>query len=163
MKLPKGTAVRLSRDKHNALQIAVVKGFGPRFAPAARLLYLGDTTKKNVICTTDELAKLNIGIREHERLPDIVVYAPQVNRLFLIEAATAHGPIGTKRHAELASMFAECPAHCIYVTAFLNRIDFAEYSADIAWETEVWIAESPDHMIHFNGRTPPEPYERRKD
>ncbi|MFS2517149.1 MULTISPECIES: BsuBI/PstI family type II restriction endonuclease [Parabacteroides] len=23
--------------------------------------------------------------------------------------------------------------------------------ADIAWETEVWIAENPGHMIHFNG------------
>ena len=97
MKLPKGTVARLSHDKHNALQIAVVKRFGPRFAPGARLLYLGDTAKNNAICATDELAKLNIDIKKHEGLPDIIVYAPQENRLFLIEAATAHGPIGPKR------------------------------------------------------------------
>jgi hypothetical protein len=159
VKLPKGTVVRLSRDKHNALQIAVIKGFGPRFAPGARLLYLGDKAKKNVICASKELARLNIDMRELEGLPDIIVYAPQENRLFLIEAATAHGPIGPKRRAELESMFAECSARCIYVTAFLDRTEFAKHLAEIAWETEVWLAESPEHMIHFNGRTPLGPYE----
>ncbi len=22
---------------------------------------------------------------------------------------------------------------------------------DVAWETEVWIADNPDHLVHFNG------------
>lgn len=26
-----------------------------------------------------------------------------------------------------------------------------KYFTLISWETEVWIADSPDHMIHFNG------------
>lgn len=29
--------------------------------------------------------------------------------------------------------------------------EFRKNAADIAWETEVWIADNPDHMIHFNG------------
>ena len=27
----------------------------------------------------------------------------------------------------------------------------AKYLPEISWETEVWFAESPSHMIHFNG------------
>jgi hypothetical protein len=25
------------------------------------------------------------------------------------------------------------------------------YLGDIAWETEVWVADAPSHLIHFNG------------
>jgi hypothetical protein len=25
------------------------------------------------------------------------------------------------------------------------------FVSQISWESEVWIAEDPDHMIHFNG------------
>jgi adenine-specific DNA-methyltransferase len=39
----------------------------------------------------------------------------------------------------------------IYVTAFQGRRDFRKWAADISWETEVWIADDPDHLIHFNG------------
>ena len=35
--------------------------------------------------------------------------------------------------------------------AFPDRAEFRKNAADIAWETEVWIADNPDHMIHFNG------------
>jgi len=158
LKLPKGAIVRLSPDKHNALQVAVVKEFGPRFAPGARLLFLGNTTKKHVICATDQLAALSIGIAEYEKLPDVVLYAPEKNRLFLIEAVTSHGPVNPQRRDELESMLATCPAHRIYVTALIERADFGDYLDDIAWETEVWFADNPDHMVHFNGRRLPEPY-----
>jgi type II restriction enzyme len=29
---------------------------------------------------------------------------------------------------------------------------------EIAWETEVWIADNPDHLVHFNGDKFLEPY-----
>jgi hypothetical protein len=32
----------------------------------------------------------------------------------------------------------------------LNRT-MQTFGSHIAWESEVWIAEDPDHMIHFNG------------
>jgi hypothetical protein len=38
-------------------------------------------------------------------------------------------------------------AGLVFVTAFLTRKDMVRYLSDIAWETEVWIAESPDHLI----------------
>jgi hypothetical protein len=39
----------------------------------------------------------------------------------------------------------------VFVTAFLNRRGLLKYLGAIAWETEVWVADTPDHMIHFNG------------
>ncbi|HLE39935.1 MAG TPA: BsuBI/PstI family type II restriction endonuclease, partial [Nitrospirota bacterium] len=39
----------------------------------------------------------------------------------------------------------------IYVSAFPDFSEFHKHVGKIAWETEVWIAEFPDHMIHYNG------------
>jgi hypothetical protein len=161
LKLPGGVTIQLSPGKHNALQVAVIEEFGPRFASGAALLYLGDTAKKHVVCATDGLDGLNIGITEHDKLPDIVLHDAERNWLFLIEAVTTHGPVNAKRHAELENMLVACPAERVFVTAFLDKAAFRKYSADIAWETEVWIAETPDHMIHFNGPKFLGPYKRR--
>ncbi len=60
-------------------------------------------------------------------------------------------------------MLANCSAERIYVTAFRSRSDFRKFAGDIAWETEVWIAESPDHMIHFNGPKFLGPYKPREE
>ena len=163
LQLPTGATVQLSPGKHNALQVAVVEELGPRFAPGAKLLYLGDTAKKHVVCAINELAELNIGITERDKLPDVVLHDAKKNWLFLIEAVTTHGPVNPKRHTEIETMLAKCPAERVYVTAFLDKVDFRKYAADIAWETEVWIAETPDHMIHFNGPKFLGPYKRQGD
>ena len=149
--LPDGLSIALSPGKHNELQVAVIDQFGPHFAPGSRLLYLGDTAQKHVFCDTDSLTALNIGITQHDKLPDIVLYDSGKNWLFLIEAVTSHGPVNAKRHTELERMLLHCPADRVYVTAFLTRSDFRGHASEIAWETEVWIAENPGHMIHFNG------------
>ena len=149
--LPSGVTASLSPGAHNRLQVAVVQAFGPRFAPGASVLYLGDTARKHVICEVAQLAELNIPITQHDKLPDIVFFDAKRMWLFLIEAVTSHGPVSPKRQQELEAMLAQCPGGRIYVSAFLTRGEFRKHSADIAWETEVWIAENPDHMIHFNG------------
>jgi hypothetical protein len=161
LQLPGGEKVFLSPGKHNALQVAVIEQFGPRFAPRAKVLYVGDTAHKHVVCGAVALQKLNVPITEHDKLPDVVLYSQRKNWLFLIEAVTSHGPVSPKRHAEIETMLSECRAERVYVTAFLDRADFRKYAADIAWETEVWISESPDHMIHFNGPKFLGPYKTR--
>jgi hypothetical protein len=163
LELASGDVVCLSPGKHNALQVAVIEEFGPRFAPGTKVLYLGDTAKKNVICLADELAKLSIPITEHDKLPDIVLHDVKKGWIFLIEAVTSHGPVNSKRHAEIEAMLTKCPAERVYVTAFLTKADFRKYAADIAWESEVWLAETPDHMIHFNGPKFLGPYKRREN
>lgn len=151
LQLADGTTVYLSPGEHNALQVAIIEEFGPRFAQGAVVLYVGDTAKKHVVCASDELSRLGVPITEHDKLPDILLYQREKNWLFLIEAVTSHGPVSPKRHREIEALLGGCPADRVYVTAFLSIADFRKYAADIAWETEVWIAATPDHMIHFNG------------
>lgn len=151
LKLPGSETVFLSPGKHNELQVQIVHDLAPRFAPGAAILYLGDTAKKHVVLKADALVELKIPVTEHDKLPDVLLYDQAKNWLFLIEAVTSHGPVSPKRQNELEKLLKSCPAERVYVTAFLTSADFRKYAADIAWETEVWIAEHPDHMIHFNG------------
>ena len=84
-------------------------------------------------------------------MPDVALHYGARNWLLLVEAVTSHGPVDGKRHAELASLFAAAKAPLVYVTAFPNRSLMARYLPEIAWETEVWVADAPSHLIHFNG------------
>lgn len=149
--LPDGNQVSLSAGAHNVLQAAIVRDFGPRFAPGSRVLYIGDTADKHVIIGAAALVALGVTLTEHDKLPDVVLFDEKRNWLFLIEAVTSHGPVSPKRHRELEAVFGKCRAERVYVTAFPNAATFRRYAADIAWETEVWLADNPDHMIHFNG------------
>ena len=87
----------------------------------------------------------------HGKLPDVVIYDSENNWLFLIEAVTSHGPVDHKRYGELTSLFQNCTAGLVFVSAFPNTKTYVKYSGVIAWETEVWMADNPSHMIHFNG------------
>jgi len=84
-------------------------------------------------------------------MPDVVVDYRDRNWLVLIEAVTSHGPVDSKRHGELRRLFARSSAGLVYVTAFMDRGAMVKYLRDISWATEVWVAESPSHLIHFNG------------
>ncbi|MFT3891390.1 MAG: BsuBI/PstI family type II restriction endonuclease [Anaerolineales bacterium] len=101
----------------------------------------------------DEAAftKLGIPVSQHGKLPDVILYNSKKKWLFLIEAVTSHGPVSPKRKVELENLFEKCKAGKIYVTAFLDLATYKKYASDIAWDTEVWIAEMPSHMIHMNG------------
>jgi adenine-specific DNA-methyltransferase len=146
-----GEIFKLSPGKHNHLEVAIVEEFAPRFAPGAKLIYIGDTAKKTLVFDKNVFEKLGISISEHGKFPDVVLYDSKKKWLFLIEAVTSHGPVSPKRHFELEQIFAKSKVGKVYVTAFLDFATYKKYSNDIAWETEVWIAETPSHMIHFNG------------
>ena len=141
----------LTPGKHNEVQVAVCTEFAARFAPSAKVLYLGDTGQKDLYVQTDDLNQLGLRLTEHSKLPDVVIYDPERAWLFLVEVVTSHGPVSPKRMLELEDMLQDSTVGKVYVTAFTDKVLFRKYVADIAWETEVWIAYDPDHMIHFNG------------
>jgi hypothetical protein len=141
----------LSAGAHNVVQKAVVEHFLPLFGSGAEVLYLGDTEKKNLFHLDAELKKLGFFELAHDKLPDIVAYNKQKNWLFLIEAVDTSNPITELRKAKFEEVTAKCKADIVYVTAFADRATFRKFAKDIAWETEVWIADNPEHMIHFNG------------
>jgi hypothetical protein len=146
-----GKVYKLSPGKHNKLEVAIVEEFAPRFAPGAKLIYLGDTANKILVFEQNVFVKLGIPTSEHGKLPDVILYDKKRNWLFLIEAVISHGPVSPKRHFELEKLLENCAAGKVYVTAFLDLMSFKKFVNDIAWETEVWVAETPSHMIHFNG------------
>jgi adenine-specific DNA-methyltransferase len=160
VRLSDGSAVDLSPGRHNELQRAVIEEFAPRFAGESRLIYLGDTAKKHVVFDLALLQSLRIPVNLHDKLPDAVLFDAARNWLFLVEAVSSHGPVSPKRHRELEKLLARCECGRIYVTAFLRFADFRKYAGEIVWESEVWIAESPDHMIHYNGQRFLGPYRK---
>ncbi len=160
--LVEGKEFSLSAGSHNQLQVNIINEFTPRFAHGTKLLYIGDTADKYIFVDNDTLESIGIPISTNDKLqlPDVVLYDSKKNWIYLIEAVTTHGPIDQKRVNDLEVMFQNCPADKIYITAFPDRATFRRYVADIAWETEVWISEEPDHMIHFNGDKFMGPYQQ---
>lgn len=146
-----GREFRLSPGRHNQLQVAVIEEFAPRFAPGAKLLYLGDAANKILLLDVKALQRLGFPVDKHGKLPDIVLYSPRRKWLFLIEVVTSHGPVSPKRYRELEALLSKCPVGRVYVSVFPALKEYVHHARNIAWETEIWIAEAPDHLIHYNG------------
>ncbi len=149
--LPSGGELAFSQGEHNEIQKAVIEEFLPRFGQGAEVLYVGDTSDKYLYLESEKLKELDFFEISHQELPDIIAYSKKKNWLYLIEAVHSSGPINELRLIQLQKLTKQCKADIIYVTAFLNRPKFRRFMADIAWETEVWIADDPDHLVHFNG------------
>ncbi len=149
--LPSGVELLLSPGRHNEVQKAIIEEFIPRFASGSVLLYIGDTANKDLYVDRDELTRLGVPITEHDKLPDVVLYDEGREWLFLIEAVTSHGPMTPKRVVELNELLATSSADAVYVTAFLDLRELRRHIQFLAWETEVWLVDTPDHMIHFDG------------
>jgi len=146
-----GKKITLSPGEHSELILAIIEDFAPRFAPGSVVVYVGDTGSKWGHFDDALLAKLGVTVDSHGKMPDVVLHYTAKNWLLLVESVTSHGPVDGKRHDELANLFAGSTAGLVYVTAFPNRATMGRYLGVIAWETEVWVADAPSHLIHFNG------------
>jgi len=151
LKVKDGLEIALSAGDHSLLIKSIVEEFAPRFVARGRLVYVGDTGDKYGYFDEVLLAELGLVLDSHGKLPDVVLYCEKNNWLFLIESVTSHGPVDPKRHSELEKIFSCCSAGRVYVSAFPSRKLFMRYLESIAWETEVWIADAPSHLVHFNG------------
>lgn len=140
-----------SPGKHNELQKAIIEEFAPRFAPNSECLYVGDTIQKDLVKNAEKLSELGFEITLHDKMPDVVLYREDKNWIYFIESITSVGPMDPKRIVEIEAMTKKVTAGKIYISAFLDFSTFKKFSDQLAWETEVWIADMPDHMIHLNG------------
>ena len=146
-----GEDYTFSPGKHNQLQKAIIEDFAPRFAPNAECLYVGDTIQKDLKKEEERLKELGFTITLHDKMPDVVLYRADKDWIYFIEAVTSVGPMNPKRILEISEMTKEVKAGKIFVTAFLDFKTYKSHSQELAWETEVWIAGMPEHMIHLNG------------
>ena len=153
--------LQLSPGGQNVLVEQIVHEFAPRYTPAGRVLYVGDTDLKFAWFDKMALQQLGVVVDAHGKMPDVIIHFTQKNWLVLVEAVTSHGPINPHRRAELGQIFKGSSAGLVFVTAFLTRAMLAKYVGQISWATEVWVAESPTHLIHFNGERFLGPYEKR--
>lgn len=149
--LPSGISLNFSVGEHNDLQKAIIEELLPRYGYGAEVLYVGDTSDKYLYLNQEKLKELKFFEISHQELPDVIAYSETKNWLYLIEAVHSSGPINETRLIQLQQLTINCKADIVYITAFLNRAKFRSFMTDIAWETEVWIADNPDHMVHFNG------------
>ena len=158
--LPSGLRLVFSPGAHNQLHKSVIEEFLPRYGNGAEVLYVGDTADKYLHLDDERLKALKFFEISHGELPDVIAYSVAKNWLYLIETVHSFGPISPTRLRELQSLTRECTAEIIYVTAFQDRSGFRKFAPQIAWETEVWIAKDPDHLIHFDGQRFLGPYPR---
>jgi len=146
-----GKELMFSTSRHNELQKLILEEFAPRFAPHSKCLYVGDTAVKDLHKDVKMLEQLGFTITLHDKMPDVVLYREDKDWIYFIEAVTSVGPMDAKRILEIESMTENVKAGKIFLTVFLDFKTFKKYSEALAWETEVWIADLPEHMIHMNG------------
>lgn len=143
--------VTLSAGSHSILMKLIVEEFAPRFVPGGKLIYVGDTGDKWGYFDSELLASFGVNVDPHGKMPDVIIYDATKDWLLLIEAVTSHGPVNPKRRIELEELFAPIRNKIVYITAFFTRSELARHLTDISWETEVWVADNPTHLIHFDG------------
>ena len=146
-----GENFKFSTGKHNELQKAIIEEFAPRFAPNSECLYVGDTIEKDLVKNVEKLKELGFEITLHDKMPDVVLYREDKNWIYFVESVTSVGPMDPKRILEIEEMTKDVSVGKIFVTAFLDFKTYKKFAEELAWETEVWIAEMPEHMIHLNG------------
>ena len=146
-----GESFKFSAGKHNELQKAIIEEFAPRFAPDSECLYVGDTIEKDLVKNVEKLKELGFEITLHDKMPDVVLYREDKNWIYFVESVTSVGPMDPKRILEITEMTKDVTAGKVFVTAFLDFKTYKKFAEKLAWETEVWIAEMPEHMIHLNG------------
>ena len=159
VRVANGEEIHLSPGGQNVLVKKIIDDFCALFTPQGKVIYVGDTQEKWAYFDKAALLELGVEIEGHGKMPDVVVHHVEKDWLVLVEAVTSHGPVNPKRRQELKKLFAASRVGLVYATAFLDRRTMMRYLDDISWETEVWVAESPTHLIHFNGERFLGPYD----
>ena len=157
--MPDGTELNLTAGGQNDLVKEVIEEFAERFTPGGHVIYVGDAGVSGRRFDEEYLAGLGVVLDELGPMPDVVIHHIEKDWLVIVEAVTSHGPVSPLRRGQLRDLFKDCRCGLVYVTAFLDRVAMRRYLSDIAWETEVWVADAPTHLIHFDGEKFLGPYE----
>lgn len=152
VKLEKGLSISLDDGPHNVIQKAIIEEFLPIYGYNAKVLYIGDTSEKHIHEYSKIMMDLGLNIEDRGMLPDVVAFSESKKWVYLIEAVHSSNPLNSERCIELQrTILKDCSYGVVFVTAFLNKKEFAKWLPQIAWETEVWLVDTPEHLIHFNG------------
>lgn len=135
--------------RQNSLLVDTIELFGPQYAPDSFILYLQDVSNNITIYEHIWLAQLGLLITAPALLPDILLYHEGADMLFFIELVTMHGPIVQQRKYALEALSRKVKTRRVYVSVFFSYIDFKPHATSIAWDSCVWMAQIPDHIIYY--------------
>ena len=148
-----GLVFTLDRSPHNKLQKAILDVFAKYFASGAELLYIGDTSDRMLRKNDNRLSELGINVFSKSTcIPDIILYDEKHNRILFIEA---YNSVGEFTYDRVKDILACC--HCkpgtevAFITAFATMKKALQVINNIAWDTDIWVAEYETHLIHKNG------------
>jgi adenine-specific DNA-methyltransferase len=142
----------LTNRRPKVLIKALLERFYLRYTPNGVVVYAGEAGRKLYKEELAYIGKLGVKLDEHARMPNVIIHLPDKECLVLVEATATHGPIDAKRHAQLKDLFKGCTSRLVFVSAFPSRNAALKFLYSVSWESEVWIADEPSHLIHFNGR-----------
>jgi BsuBI/PstI restriction endonuclease domain/BsuBI/PstI restriction endonuclease HTH domain len=148
----------LSPGAHSRLAAEVVEVYAPRFLSRPCVVYLGDTRQKRGYQNRDLMRELNLPLQVTANLPDVILLSETERRLVIVEVVASSGPISTSRLAQLQPLGQPPLAlgyGVRYVTAFPSRRVLRRFVEEIAWDTEVWIANEPDQVVQFSSAKRP--------
>jgi hypothetical protein len=157
--LSNGKEIKSLPRVRDVLVKKVLDDLCPLYVPAGRILYVSDSHDKCAYFDSVDLRTLGVKIKKRGKMPNVVVHHLDEDWLVLIEAVPTHEPVKPKRRQELKELFTGSKIGLVFVTAFMDRKTMMKYLDNISWGTEVWIAESPTHLMHLNGERFLGPYD----
>ena len=126
-----------------------MRDFTANLAPNAECLYLRDADVCLSSSNGARLRELGFDMPQDDKMPDVVLYRRDKDRLYLIESVTTGGVIDEVRLKELQALTKNVDKQQVFVTAFPNSQSFKDNMDRLAWDTVAWMADAPEHMIHF--------------
>lgn len=149
-----GNYIALSKSEHNKLQKKILEQLVPLVSKGKpELLYIGDAADRSLLQENDRLDELGIHVLSQSgNLPDIIIYDSQENCVIFIEAYHSTGPFTLDRVNAIKAL-----CHCregmeaAFITAFDTTTKMLKHYKEVAWDTEIWSADEPTHLVHKNG------------
>jgi hypothetical protein len=151
LSIAEGVELVLTPGAHNELQAAIIEDFRALFLPHSHLLYVGDASSRDAYRDNAGLDRIGLFLGTQTLLPDVILFDEQENLVCFVEAVTSSGAITDTRLGEFELMLRNHKGTKLYITAFPSFKELKRFMGELAWETEVWLADRPDHLIHFNG------------
>jgi hypothetical protein len=158
IRLPDGSLYIPPRAKWRILIKAVVELFCARFAPGSVLVCIADPESRFVHLNKRMLRRLGVVLDRTHGIPDLIVYDAAKNWLLLFEVLVSAASTDGKRREELSKLIAGCTASVVFVTVLESRAAMRTFLPKISWKTAVWVADEPNHLIHFDGKQLLGPY-----
>ena len=146
--------IKLKKSGHNKLQIDLLNSL-PKLISKGKpeLLYIGDASDRYLIFEKERMKKLGIHVMsETAKLPDIIMYDPVDVRIIFIEAYYSGGAFTIDRVNEIKRA-CQCKdvMEVVFITGFQDTKKMLRAFNYVAWDTEMWSADEPTHLVHKNG------------